>query len=181
MLKDKKVTDTEFNIILDELDRYQALKDAVCLIPTKKSSKKTNRSQLQDIEKIKEKFGMSCTKSYKKDLQLIQSQIWEKKHKILSKYFKRQLNAQWKLQDLCSKSLRYLIVFVKNRRLIEVRFIFLCLFNRLNTPICNSSHIIYRGGKESSYIAIILKISTFKILQLIITLSCLHSCVLNFC
>ena len=50
--------------------------------------------------------------------------------------------------DARVKPLLRSIIFDKNRGLIEARFIFLRLFNRLNKLICYSSHIIQQGRRR---------------------------------
>ena len=66
-LKDEQVSDTEFNIILDELARYKALKEAVRSKIMKKAQQKKNKPiSSRTSKKSKEKFTTRCVKNFKK-------------------------------------------------------------------------------------------------------------------
>ena len=66
-LKDQKVSDTEFNIILNELARYKALKHAVHSKVTRKSSKRQTDPQ-PDLEKIRKEIRNEVCEEFRKKL-----------------------------------------------------------------------------------------------------------------
>ena len=66
-IKDQKVSDAEFNIILDELARYKELKDAVRSKVTRKSSKRQTDPK-PDLEKIKKEIRNEVRQEFTKKL-----------------------------------------------------------------------------------------------------------------
>ena len=66
-LKDQKVSDAEFNIILDELARYKALKHGVRSKVTRKSSKRQTDPK-PDLEKIKKEIRNEVREESRKKL-----------------------------------------------------------------------------------------------------------------